>query len=92
MIIEKNKQTNKDIQDKENQDFYTISIELRSDEKEKEKIIIRLECAIRIKNSVVVVFFYVLVLVDLFTEFGRNVAKPIAGKAKLIVRLIGECC
>ncbi len=31
-------------------------------------------------------------LVDLFTEFGRNVAKPIAGKAKLIVRLIGECC
>jgi hypothetical protein len=30
------KQTNKDIQDKENQDFYTISIELRSDEKQKE--------------------------------------------------------
>ena len=28
---------------------------------------------------------------DSFTAWGRNVAKPIAGSAKLIVGLIGEC-
>jgi hypothetical protein len=29
--------------------------------------------------------------VDLFTELGRNEAKPMAGKAKLIAGFIGEC-
>ncbi len=33
-----------------------------------------------------------LVVVDSFTEFGKNVAKPIAGKAKLIAGFIGEFC
>ncbi len=34
----------------------------------------------------------VVVVVDWFTAFGKKDAKPIAGKAKLIVGLIGECC
>ncbi len=33
-----------------------------------------------------------LVVVDSFNAFGKKAAKPIAGKAKLIVGFIGECC
>lgn len=29
---------------------------------------------------------------DSFTALGRNVARPIAGRAKLIVGFSGECC
>ncbi len=34
----------------------------------------------------------VVFVVDSFTEFDINDAKPIAGKAKLIAGLEGECC
>ncbi len=33
-----------------------------------------------------------VVVVDPFTALGKKLAKPIAGKAKLIVFFIGECC
>jgi len=38
--------------------------------------------------------FYVLVVVvaESFTALGRNDARPMAGRAKLIVGFIGECC
>ncbi len=83
------------IQDKENQvvvvvflyNIHWIKKRRKQKKQKRRKIIIRLECAIRIQ-----LVLYVLVLVDLFTELGRNAAKPIAGKAKLIVRLVGECC
>lgn len=81
VIIERKKNTRQ--KEKTKSLFYTKTIVLSS-----LRIIVRLEYVIRI----VVIYIYVLVVADSFTEVDRNEAKPIAGNAKLIDGFVGEYC
>lgn len=56
------------------------------------KIIVRLECVIKNKCFSFIYVLVVVVVVESFTALGRNDARPIAGRAKLIAGLQGECC